>query len=119
MENSLLSVKQAATYLGLKESNLYSKVERQEIPHYRVGRLIRFKRDDLDTWLTAQKVDCRDLKEEAQKTLSASRKSNSSVDIDALMKKAIAEKGRARYNFNNGKPDRSKGHRKEVYNEYN
>ncbi len=44
MEDDLrefLAVEELSRYLGIKKSNLYSKVERKEIPHYRVGRLIK------------------------------------------------------------------------------
>ncbi len=36
-----LAVEELSRYLGIKKSNLYSKVERKEIAHYRVGRLIK------------------------------------------------------------------------------
>ena len=116
MENGFLTLKEAAQYLGLKESNLYLKVERQEILHHRFGRLIRFKKDDLDVWAEGHKVECQDLKKEVKRILSPSRKSNSSSDIDALLKKAIAEEKGTQYNYRYGKPDQIKGLRKEVSN---
>ncbi len=44
MEHGFLTLDEASTYLGVRKSNLYSKIERREIPHYRVGRPIEFRR---------------------------------------------------------------------------
>ena len=35
----------------MKRSTLYLWVEKGTIPHYRVGRLIRFKSEEIDAWL--------------------------------------------------------------------
>ena len=37
MEKVFLNIDELSQYLGIKKSNLYAKVERQEIPFYRVG----------------------------------------------------------------------------------
>jgi excisionase family DNA binding protein len=39
----------AAEYLGLTRSTLYSRIG--DIPHHKIDRLLLFKRDDLDQWL--------------------------------------------------------------------
>jgi excisionase family DNA binding protein len=44
----LLTVKEAAAYLGRSESAIYHLVARREIPVVRTGRTLRFLRDDLD-----------------------------------------------------------------------
>ena len=45
---------EAAAYLNIKEKTLYAI--KDKIPHYRVGRMIRFKREDLDAWMESLKV---------------------------------------------------------------
>jgi excisionase family DNA binding protein len=45
----------AAEYLGLTRSALYSRV--REMPHYRFERMLLFKRSDLDAWVEAHRVD--------------------------------------------------------------
>ncbi|NLW36664.1 MAG: helix-turn-helix domain-containing protein, partial [Syntrophorhabdus aromaticivorans] len=37
-----LTIQQVADYLSIKPSSLYSKIA--EIPHYRIGRLLRFRK---------------------------------------------------------------------------
>ena len=53
-----VTVKVAARFLGVSTSVVYAWVERKQIPHYRLGRAIRFKLSELDTWLTQFRV-CR------------------------------------------------------------
>lgn len=51
MDKKFLNIGELSQYLGIKKSNLYSKVERKEIPFYRFGRLIMFKKDEVDTFM--------------------------------------------------------------------
>jgi excisionase family DNA binding protein len=41
----------------MKKSSLYAMIERQEIPHYRIGRLARFKPSEIEEWLLAKKCE--------------------------------------------------------------
>ena len=50
MEKEFLSINDVSEYLGMKRSTLYLKVEKHQVPFYRFGRLIRFKKVDLDRW---------------------------------------------------------------------
>lgn len=57
-QNDYLTYEQAAEYLGLKLSTLYSKISRKEIPHYRLsGRCVRFNRRELIEWMESHHVD--------------------------------------------------------------
>jgi excisionase family DNA binding protein len=47
----LLDTQEAADFLGIKKTTLYEWVIERKIPHVRVGRLLKFRREDLDTWL--------------------------------------------------------------------
>lgn len=53
-----LSIDEAIKYTGLKRSYLYKLVHNNEIPYYKTagGKLLRFKRAELDKWLTAVRV---------------------------------------------------------------
>ncbi|MCF6159236.1 MAG: DNA-binding protein [wastewater metagenome] len=51
-EGGLMDMKQAAEYLNVKTSTLYSMCMRREIPYVKIGRLNRFRKIDLDTWIT-------------------------------------------------------------------
>ena len=59
----LLDARQAAYHLNLPLYFLTQAAKRKElkIPHYRVGRLLRFKLSALDAWLLANAAS--DLKE--------------------------------------------------------
>ncbi len=51
MKETLLTVKQVAQYLQLKESTIYSWAQDGKIPAIKIGRTWRFRRADLDDWL--------------------------------------------------------------------
>ena len=51
MEKLLFDIKQISNYLSIKEKTIYEKVESGEIPHYKIGRLLRFKKEEIDKWL--------------------------------------------------------------------
>ncbi len=44
----LLTPKEAAAYLRVPIKSLYNRVQRKEISHIRLGRLLRFKKSELD-----------------------------------------------------------------------
>lgn len=51
MEDRWLSVDEIATYLGVKRDTVYSWISSKEMPAHRVGRLWKFKRDEVDEWV--------------------------------------------------------------------
>ena len=51
-----LKIEDISVYLNIKSKTLYAMVESRDIPHYRIGRLIRFKKEDVDSWMEAKKV---------------------------------------------------------------
>ncbi|CAJ0681492.1 MULTISPECIES: helix-turn-helix domain-containing protein [Burkholderiaceae] len=54
----LIDVRQAALIFNLPSYWLSQAKERQRrrIPHYRVGKLVRFKPNELEAWMVAQQV---------------------------------------------------------------
>jgi len=58
-------VKSAAAYLGISQSKLYQMVSRREIPFYKVGGKILFKREDLDAYLESCRVGAAEAKTKA------------------------------------------------------
>lgn len=48
------SVKTAAAALELSETTIRDAINKQELPAYRVGRMIRILATDLQDWLTSQ-----------------------------------------------------------------
>jgi excisionase family DNA binding protein len=52
----LMTVTQAAAYLGRSQSALFHLVARREIPCIKHGRNLRFDRVELDKWIDGDKV---------------------------------------------------------------
>lgn len=51
MEKAYLSVKEAAQYLSANEDTLRGKLQAGVIPAYKVGRLWRIRKDELEMYL--------------------------------------------------------------------
>ena len=47
----LLDTDGAAEFLGIRKNTLYEWVIERKIPHVRVGRLLKFRREDMEAWL--------------------------------------------------------------------
>jgi excisionase family DNA binding protein len=50
-EKQLLDTKEAAEYLGISRNTLYEWVIQNKIPYIKVGRLVKFRKEDLEAWL--------------------------------------------------------------------
>ncbi|MGD0231933.1 MAG: helix-turn-helix domain-containing protein [Syntrophorhabdales bacterium] len=62
----LWDIRRVSQYLGIKRSTLYAMIERKEIPHYRIGRLARFRQAEIEEWLLAKKCEGQSEKETRQ-----------------------------------------------------
>lgn len=49
----VMSVEQAADWLGISKSQLYAKVRDGSVPHRKLGKRILFLRKALEQWLSA------------------------------------------------------------------
>lgn len=55
--NDLMSMEELATYLGgVSQDWIYQRTAKNEIPFVKVGRLIKFRREEIDRWLAARSV---------------------------------------------------------------
>lgn len=54
-EIQLMTIEEAAVFLNLKVSKIRKDIFNKAIPYYKIGSLIRFKKDELVKWLD-QKV---------------------------------------------------------------
>lgn len=57
---SLLSIEEASNFLSIKVSRLRTAVFRKEIPFVKIGRLVRFKQDDLLNWIEDNTVKAKE-----------------------------------------------------------
>ncbi len=101
----LWDVRRVSQYLGIKRSTLYAMIERREIPHYRIGRLARFRQAEIDAWLLTKK-------QETERAKRMARPAGPPLSPASIVKAAIDEVNPGRYN-RSGKSDRIKGLGKE------
>jgi excisionase family DNA binding protein len=113
VSSNFMIIKEVSEYLKIKVSTAYALVEEKRIPHFRVGRLIRFKKSDIDQWMEGQREEVVNVKVEAKKIIGSLRK-RSTQDVNGIVKKAIDEGKKRGYNVGHGKSDRIKDLRKEV-----
>lgn len=81
-----LKIEDISAYLNIKSKTLYAMVESGNIPHYRIGRLIRFKREDVDSWMKAKKVIGSD---RSGKFRRATRPGKPNQYIDGVIRRTI------------------------------
>ena len=55
-EDRLYDVQELAEYLSVSTQWIYERVQLKEIPYIKVGKLLRFRKSDIDTWLDTLKV---------------------------------------------------------------
>lgn len=53
MTDRWLSVDEIADYLGLSRDTVYTWISGKGMPAHRVGRLWKFKREEVDAWVTS------------------------------------------------------------------
>jgi excisionase family DNA binding protein len=52
----LMSVCQLAAHLGVSKDGIYRKTAGNELPFVKVGRLVKFRRSEIDRWLASKSV---------------------------------------------------------------
>lgn len=59
--NNLLNVAEVAGILGVKLETVYAWIHTKQIPHYKIGRLVKFKSKEIEEWIQSKRVDAVDL----------------------------------------------------------
>jgi excisionase family DNA binding protein len=100
MIKEFLTIDDVCGFLSVKKSFIYSLVESGVIPHYRIGKLIRFKKSDIDNWMENQRRECINVGEKTKGILKAVDRPR--TNIDSLIKKSIAQVKELKYNPSSG-----------------
>ena len=53
LEGRWLSVNEIGKYLGVSSDTVYRWIDKHNMPAHRMGRLWKFKRDEVDNWVKA------------------------------------------------------------------
>jgi len=67
IEDRWLSVDEIGKYLGISSDTVYRWIDRYGMPAHRMGRLWKFKRDEVDEWVKAGGAADLDLRHAEQK----------------------------------------------------
>ena|SRR3972149_10399942 len=102
----LVSIKEVAKILGVKQSTLYSWVNNGSVPSYKLNGLLRFDLEEIEEWLKRSRQARHEAKTELRTTLK-------DQNIDSIINKAIDGVTGNRYNSSKGKPGPRQGLRKE------
>jgi excisionase family DNA binding protein len=82
-----MDINELSQYLGVKKSTLYAKVARKQLPHYKINRLVRFKKDEIDRWMEELRQAPVDMNRKVMKLFKGLKHGN--CDIGDLVKKSI------------------------------
>jgi excisionase family DNA binding protein len=100
MEKIFLTISEVSNYLSIKPSTLYAWVKTGEIPYYRLGKMVRFKKEDIDAWMESHRENGVDVDKKARKILKVIKRPG--MDVECLVKKSIDEAKGLKYNLPSG-----------------
>jgi len=71
VDKEFLTINEVSEYLKIKPSTLYSWVKIGEIPHYKLHKMVRFKKEDIDAWMENHRENDIDAEKKAKGILRA------------------------------------------------
>jgi len=89
MTEKFLTVEEVAEYLSISRATVYQWASEKRIPHYKLGRAVRFKQTEIESWLS-EKCKQEPISIEAR-TKKILRKPDRDIDVNMIVKKAIVE----------------------------
>jgi excisionase family DNA binding protein len=113
IENGFWDIDDLSNYLKVKIKTLYAMIH--DIPHYRIGKLIRFRKQEIDFWMENKRVKALDRINKST-NIRHKQSDKGNTNIDKLIRKTIDQSKNQVYNPEHGKSDRIEGPRKEINN---
>jgi excisionase family DNA binding protein len=105
INNEFWDIEDLSHYLNVKVKTLYAMI--RTIPHYRVGKLIRFKKEEIEAWMESKKEIVQDENKKLKERRKPLEKGNN--HINRLIRNTIDQAKQEDYNLDHGKPDHIKG----------
>lgn len=56
-----LTVRELSEFLSIKPSTIYTLVQENRIPHYRIGKLVRFRTSEIMNWVQKGKRGAKEI----------------------------------------------------------
>ncbi|MHA7853644.1 MULTISPECIES: methylation-associated defense system helix-turn-helix domain-containing protein MAD1 [Marinobacter] len=56
IDDRWLSIAEISQYLGVSNDTVYKWIEHKELPAHKIGRLWKFKKDEVDDWVRSGKA---------------------------------------------------------------
>ncbi len=66
MEDRWLSVDEIGDCLGIKRDTVYKRISEKDMPAHKIGRLWKFKKEQVDAWVEAGSAATRITKDQAE-----------------------------------------------------
>lgn len=57
-QDEYLNVDELSELTGLKKATIYAKRSRRELPAYKFGRELRFRRSEVESWIRSKQLTC-------------------------------------------------------------
>ena len=103
----VVTIKEVAIFLKVKESTLYSWVHSEQIPSYKINGLIRFDMEEIRGWFRKSKKVAEEAKYKASKRMGKD-------SLERIIKKSIESVKGSNYNSPIGKTRRKSRSKEEV-----
>ena len=80
--SEVMNIRQCMELTGFSKAHIYNLTSRKEIPHYKRGKFVFFRRSEIETWLTAEKVFTTEEKQrEADKILQQTKQKGGNNEL--------------------------------------
>ncbi|ABC77991.1 MAG: helix-turn-helix domain-containing protein [Clostridiaceae bacterium] len=99
IDDGFWNIEDLSNYLKVKIKTLYAMTS--DIPHYRVGKLIRFKKQEIDTWMENKKVET-DVENKNKSISLMEKRQRANFSIDRMIRRAIDQSKDEAYNAATG-----------------